>query len=230
MEVFGPEWKNYTDKIQQFWKEVVSDHDLVLVPGDISWALKLDDAMTDLQWIDHLPGKKVILRGNHDLWWPSASKLRTALPPSIDFIHNNALDCKDVTIGGARLWDTDEYEFSQYIHFRENPRARKEIDFEKKKLEDQKIFARELNRLRMSLEQLNSAAKIRIALTHYPPIGADLKKSLVSEILEEFKIDICVFGHLHSIKKGSLPFGEKRGVRYVFASCDYLDFKPLQIV
>ena len=88
-------------------------------------------------------------------------------------------------------------------------------------------FVSELERLRLSLKQLNPKASLKIAMTHYPPIGGDLAPSLASAILEEFHVDICVFGHLHSIRKESLPFGSLHGVRYIFASCDYLDFKPI---
>ena len=231
MEIFGPEWAGYADNIEKNWRAVVRPEDLVLVPGDISWAMRMEEALIDLRWIDALPGTKVILRGNHDYWWSSASKLKKSLPPSIHFIQNNVYDWGDVTIGGSRLWDTEEYNFNQFVHFQENPKAKAKPLVEKVEEEDadEKIFKRELERLRLSLEQLNPKAKTRIALTHYPPIGADLKPSLASAILEEYKIDICVFGHLHSLKKVSL-FGEARGIRYVLTSCDYIDFKPIRIL
>lgn len=231
MEVFGPAWKNYAEKIKDHWQQKISAEDLVLIPGDISWAMRLEEAMPDLAWIDALPGKKIISKGNHDYWWPSSQKLKEALPPSIDFIHNNALECNGIAFGGTRLWDTPEYSFNAFIEFRENPRERKKTqeELEGKKEEDARIFARELERLRLSLKQLSPKAKTRIALIHYPPIGADLKPSKTSTILEEFEIDICVFGHLHNVRPNSLPFGKARGVQYVFASADYLDFTPIKI-
>jgi predicted phosphohydrolase len=112
------------------------------------------------------------------------------------------------------------------VQYKENTREKKTAPDPKA---DRKIFQKELERLRLSLQGLDPKATLRIALTHYPPIGPDLAPSSVSKILEEFKIDVCIFGHLHSLKKGSLPFGTKNGVRYVFASCDYLDFKPILI-
>ena len=226
MEVFGPTWENYTNLIQKHWEEKVSKDDLVLVAGDISWAMKWEEAIKDLEWIDNLPGKKVILKGNHDYWWPSNKKLHEILPPSIEFINNTALTIGDVTIGGVRLWDSEEYSFNDYINFQENPLAKeKRLDIEKSK----RIFARDVERLRLSLDQLSKDASFRVAMTHYPPISADLNPSIVSNILEEYKIDVCVFGHLHNVKKERQLFGEKNGVQYLFTSADYLGFDPMLV-
>jgi predicted phosphohydrolase len=157
--------------------------------------------------------------------------MRAALPPSIHFIQNDVFNWKDLTIGGARLWDTEEYSFGPYITFQENPRERKKTpeEYEQQKEQDRKIFERELQRLELSLKLLDPAAKTRIALTHYPPIGADLAPSRASQILEQYKIDICVFGHLHNISHRPL-FGAARGIRYLFTSCDYLNFSPLRVL
>lgn len=227
MEAFGPLWANYTEKIRTHWLELITPDDLVLIPGDISWALRLEDAVRDLEWIDALPGTKVMIKGNHDLWWSSLSKLAKVLPPSIHVIQNNVFNWRDVTIGGARLWDSEEYRFNSLVHFQPNERERpKETSQE----DDEKIFKRELERLKLSLSQLDPKATHRIALTHYPPIGNDLLPSRASTILEEHGVQICVFGHLHSVKRGIPLFGTVRGVRYVFTSCDYLDFIPLKIL
>ena len=224
MEVFGPSWENYSKRIEKEWKGRIHQEDLVLIPGDISWGMTLEEALVDLRWIDSLPGTKMILKGNHDYWWPSSKKLKEALPPSIQFIHNNALFMKGVAIGGSRLWDTSEYQFHPYIIQQENPRGRPPLVVEE---QEEKIFARELERLKLSLSQLSPEGAVRIAMTHYPPIGADLKESKASQILEEFRIDICVFGHLHNVRPGALCFGTARGVKYLFTSCDYLEFVPL---
>jgi predicted phosphohydrolase len=229
MEAFGIAWKDYAAKIKANWEVRIGSDDLVLIPGDISWAMRLEEALIDLQWIDALPGTKVIVRGNHDYWWSSASKLSKVMPPSIHFIHNNVFNWKEVSIGGSRLWDTSEYSFNAYVEFKENPLAKEKpvTDPEKQQEEDERIFTRELERLKLSLSQLNPEATVRIALTHYPPIGADLKPSRASKILEEFRVNYCVFGHLHNVKSGSLPFGTARGVHYLFTSCDYLQFIPM---
>jgi len=172
------------------------------------------------------------LRGNHDYWWPTGKKLKAILPPTIHFIHNTAFDWNEYTFGGTRLWDTPEYRFDKFIEFVENPYERKltQEEWEKKKEEEEKIFNRELDRLKLSLEKLNPKAKLRIALTHYPPIGADLKPSRASKILEDFQIDICVFGHLHNVRENSLNFGSARGVKYLFCSADYLGFAPIKVL
>lgn len=235
MDIFGPEWKDHAQKIASHWKSMIQPSDLVLVPGDLSWALKLEDAVPDLQWVHELPGTKVMIKGNHDYWWGSLKKISEVLPPSIHLIQNNAFHWRDVAIGGARLWDTPEYAFGQYIEFRENPRAKiplSEKDLEEAAQEElsQKIFNRELDRLKMSLALLNPEAKVRIAMTHYPPISADLKPSRASQILEQNKIDICVFGHLHNIKPGYSLFGEKNGIRYILTSGDYLRFQPIAVL
>lgn len=231
MEVFGTSWKNYAEKIQSNWTSLIAPDDLVLIPGDISWAKTLDEALVDLKWIDALPGTKVIIRGNHDYWWSSSAKLSKAMPPSIHFIHNNTFLWNDIAIGGSRLWDTEEYSFNAFIEFQENVRQKtktpEELAFEKE--ESERIFIRELERLKLSLSQLPTKAKMKIAMTHYPPIGSDLAPSRASQILESFGIDVCVFGHLHNVRPGSLPFGQARGVKYLFTSCDYLDFVPIKI-
>lgn len=232
MDVFGPAWKDYTRKIEENWLKRVKEEDLVLLAGDISWAMSFQDALIDLQWIDRLPGTKVMIKGNHDYWWASSKKMQEGLPPSIKFIYNSALHIDELAIGGARLWDTHEYEFSKYTAFQENPREKKgdRISFEEMQEQNEKIFTRELERLELSLKLLNPKAKVRIAMTHYPPIGADLEPSRASRILEQYQIDFCIFGHLHSIHPHSLPFGKARGVNYLFTSCDYLDFKPLPVL
>lgn len=231
MEVFGPSWERYAEKIEANWKRLVSKEDLVLLPGDISWAMHLKEALIDLQWIDALPGTKVILRGNHDYWWSSNAKLKEIMPPSIHFINNNTFVWHGVAIGGSRLWDTPEYRFNTFVEFQENTRQKIKTaeEIAKEKEEEERIFVRELERLKLSLSQLPKEAAFKIALTHYPPIGADLQPSRASAILESFGINLCVFGHLHNVRKGSLPFGKARGVEYLFASCDYLDFTPLRV-
>ena len=231
MEEFGPSWHQYAEKIEANWRKMIAPDDLVLIPGDISWAVGLEEALIDLQWIDALPGTKVILRGNHDYWWSSASKLAKVMPPSIRFIHNNAIEWNDVSIGGSRLWDTPEYRFEDFIVFQPNPRARvktpEELAHEKE--EEERIFVRELERLKLSLSKMNPNAALKIAMTHYPPIGSDLAPTRASQILEEFHIDVCVFGHLHNVKPNSLSFGSARGVKYLFTSCDYLHFIPVKV-
>jgi predicted phosphohydrolase len=114
MDIFGPQWEGHAEKIASHWKSLIHPSDLVLVAGDLSWALKLEDAVPDLQWVHELPGTKVMIKGNHDFWWGSLKKIAPVLPPSIHLIQNNAFHWKEATIGGARLWDTPEYSFGKF--------------------------------------------------------------------------------------------------------------------
>lgn len=231
MEAFGNPWNNYMERIKTNWEKQIREEDLILIPGDICWATKLSEAHADLHWIDALPGTKVILKGNHDYWWPSAKKLREALPPSIHFIYNNVFNWHGVSIGGARLWDTPEYRFDEIITEVKNPfkQAKTEQEKEREEALSPKLFERELNRLKISLSQLDKSARLRIAMTHYPPIGIELRDSRASKIFETYNVNISIFGHLHNIKKDLSLFGEKNGVLYLLTSADYLTFDPIML-
>lgn len=231
MDLFGPEWEMHAHQIETAWRASVSPEDLVLIPGDISWAMRLEEAIVDLKWIDALPGTKLLLKGNHDFWWGSLKKVTDVLPPTIHLIQNNSFSWKGVAIGGARLWDSQEYSFESIIAFKENPKENK--DHREMKIQNElneKLFTKELERLERSLATLPSDAKVRIAMTHYPPIGLDLQPSRASSLLEKHGIALCVFGHLHSVKSQEALFGEARGVRYLLASSDYLRFQPLSLL
>lgn len=227
MEIFGGPWIGYQQKIEENWRKLVSPEDLVLLPGDISWALRLHEAKEDLQWIHQLPGTKVMIRGNHDYWWTSLRQLQTILPPSIHLIQNNAFPWKGAVIGGTRLWDTPEYNFDQYVQYAENPKGLKIV--EKAEPDSEKIFARELHRLEMSLKEMERFPGKRIVMTHYPPISGDLQPSSVSALLEKHAVSLCVFGHVHNIPSTTRLFGERNGVTYHLVAGDYLNFVPLAI-
>jgi len=229
MDVFGEQWQGWTKKIEANWRALIHETDLVLIAGDISWAIKPEDAAADLNWIHQLPGTKVILRGNHDYWWTSLSKVEKVLPPSLKMIQNNVYNWNEVSIGGARLWDTTEFNFLPFINFADNSRANKLAERDHGGEEAERIFLRELTRLELSLKSLNQNASLKIVMTHYPPIGAELHDSRVSTLLEHYKVDICVFGHLHNVKQKSLLFGTKNGITYHLTSCDYLNFTPIKI-
>jgi predicted phosphohydrolase len=229
MDFFGEPWIGYTDKIRKHWKEKISTDDLVLIAGDISWAMRPEEAVPDFEWIHQLPGTKVMIRGNHDYWWTSLSKVEKVLPPSMHLIQNNAFHWQDVSIAGARLWDTSEYQFGKFINYQTNPRAKTLVAQETDLSETERIFLRELARLEMSLKCLKKDAKRRIVMTHYAPISADLQDSRASKLLEKYQIDTCVFGHLHNVRQSESLFGEKNGIRYLLTSCDYLNFVPINI-
>lgn len=229
MDLFGPQWASHAQKVAENWVKLIRPDDLVLIPGDISWAMTTEEAKPDLEWIHNLPGTKVILRGNHDYWWTSLSKVEKVLPPSIHLIQNNSIVWNGIGIAGTRLWDTPEYTFKEFVDYKDNPRSRKLTEPESSLEESEKIFQRELGRLELSLKTLKDNTDLRIAMTHYPPIGADLKDSRASALLEKYKIDICVFGHLHNLKPGISLFGTKNNIRYVLTACDYVNFVPVKL-
>lgn len=229
MEVFGPQWIGYTEKIADSWLSSILSDDLVLIPGDISWAMHPEEARPDLEWIGNLPGTKYFIKGNHDYWWNSLSKVKSILPPSCHLIQNNSLLWKDIAIAGARLWDIPELSFKEAIDYKQFS-CTKPLTESDETPEKQKIYQRELGRLEMSLKSMNPKAKYRIAMTHYPPIGPSLQDTEASRLLEKYHVEICVFGHLHNVKQDISLFGSRNGIQYYLTACDYLpDFKPLKI-
>lgn len=230
MDVFGPSWENHAEKIEKNWLSHIQDKDLVLIPGDISWAMRPEEAAVDLEWIARLPGTKVMIRGNHDYWWTSLSKIKKVLPPTIHVLQNDAFHWQGVGVAGVRLWDSPEYNFGSYVEMVKTEGMKEKTEESSSLEESEKIFQRELLRLELSLKCLRPDTQLRIVMTHYPPIGANLQDSQVSELLEKYKVNICIFGHLHNIRKGALKFGSKNGIEYALTSCDYLDFQPLLLV
>lgn len=229
MDIFGSQWVNHAEKIEHAWRETVSPEDLVLIPGDISWAMTLDEVKPDLDWIERLPGTKVLLKGNHDYWWSAISKVQRVLPPSCHVIQNNSYTWNGIAIAGTRLWDTPEYGFEKIISIKKTEGQAKQLTQEDHSEERERIFQRELGRLEASLKEMDPKAQVRIAMTHYPPIGLELAPSRVSEILEKHRVDICVFGHLHNVDPSLKLFGRRNGVSYYFAACDHLNFHPIKI-
>lgn len=226
MDIFGPSWVDHAKKIQMAWDSSIHPDDIVLIPGDISWASRPDEAMPDLQWVDERPGLKILVRGNHDYWWGSASKVRSILPKSLRIIHNDSISLDGLAIGGTRLWDSTEFSFERIIDRKPMVSTQKISEVH----QDAEIFLRELHRLELSLQSIPKDAPIKIAMTHYPPIGLDLAATKASALFEQYGIHIVVFGHLHSLKPQSAPlFGTARGVSYHLCSCDCIDFSPLRI-
>jgi predicted phosphohydrolase len=230
MDIFGGNWVGYIEKMASNWQKSVSPDDLVLLAGDISWAMHVRDAALDLQWIESMPGTKVMIRGNHDYWWESRKKLLPHIPPSIHLIHNNAFHYGKIGVAGSRLWDSYEYNFDACIEYKESPRAasiqKKEAPSE---VENEKIFLRELGRLELSLKELKETDEIRIAMTHYPPIGPDFAASRTTQLLEKYKVDYCIFGHIHSVRSDVSLSGEHGGIKYIFAACDFLNGQLVKV-
>ncbi len=213
MDIFGGRWENYIEKLEKNWKSIVSEKDLVLIPGDISWATYLDDAFADLKFIHDLPGRKVILKGNHDYWWSTLNKLKKFIEEhkftSIDFIQNTAYVWENTAIAGTRGWNI--------------PNAQTGA-------EDRKIFEREKQRLILSLEDAKSkkAEKIVVAM-HYPPIEQNMINLDFLEIMKAYDVRVCIYGHLHAAAQKFAPVGVFEGISLRLVSCDYLNFMPILI-
>lgn len=210
MDVFGAHWDRHTERIYQAWQDTVGEDDLVLIPGDISWAMYLCDAMSDLNFLNGLKGKKVIMRGNHDYWWSGYSKVVSALGSSMMAIQNNTVTIGDYCIGGSRYWLAP-----QCSGYSEKT--------------DKKIFERELIRLQLSLGKM-SQSTLNIAMLHYPPFSEKGMPTAAVDIIESHNIAQVVYGHLHGKAQQNAFEGERNGIAYSLVACDRLDFTPKRIV
>ncbi len=231
MAVFGPRWDNHVALLKENWERLVTADDIVLVPGDISWATRLSEALVDLNWLDSLPGTKVLIRGNHDYWWESLGKMAKLGLEHTRFIHNNSVTVGPVGIGGSRLWDFPGT-WWQYAANRDNDdvaeKKRNAIRAARNDDDDVKFRDRKINRLHLSLASIPKDAALRVAMTHYPPLGGDGVPTRLTDIIGAYGIDICVFGHAHSLLDQEYPGADIQidGTRYVMAASDYLRHEP----
>ena len=221
MEVFGQRWTDYIEKIEKNWRAVVTDEDTVIVPGDISWSLRLEDSLADFQFLESLPGKKLIGKGNHDFWWSTHSKLKTFWEKhnihSVDILYNNAHRFEDCIVSGTRGWFLEEGQ-------------QKTIG----EVEYSKIVNREAIRLRLSLEE---AKKLRdesgevlpiLVFLHFPPVWGEFVCREIVDVLHEFGVRTCYFGHIHGAYYAprTTTFED---IDFIFSSADYLNFTPLPV-
>ncbi len=211
MEVFGTHWKNYEERLRENWNRVVSPEDLVIIPGDISWAMYLQETKEDFSYIESLNGQKLLLRGNHDYWWTTLSKMEEFVREnqfdSIHFLKNTAFLWEDTAICGTRGWTIAHAGSSG---------------------EDKKIYSRERQRMILSLEDARRlGAKEILAAFHYPPVESGGTLAGFLDILDEYGVKDCVFGHLHATAHRGAPQGVISGVQLRLVSCDYLNFTPL---
>lgn len=212
MHVFGGNWEGHFEKIKEDWLSLVQPDDIVLVSGDISWAMKLSDALADLQEIAKLPGKKVFIRGNHDYWWNGISRLRQSAPDdSFYFLQTDAVKIGEYVLVGSRGWSCPG-----------SP------DFTE---QDQKLYLREAERFKLAFaeaDKLTQAGDKKIALIHYPPFTLKNEDTLFTALFEQNKVDKVVFGHIHGAAYFPLKT-EKNGIEYCLTSCDKLHFKLVKI-
>jgi hypothetical protein len=219
MEVFGARWADYTEKLRRNWTALVAPEDTVVIPGDISWALTLDEARGDFAFLDSLPGKKILAKGNHDFWWSSMAKMQAFLSvngfSTISFLYHNAVRVEDFILCGTRGWFRDE----------------KDDDIPD--AEAARLTAREALRLGMSLDEAMRLQKetpdaTLIAFFHFPPVWAGVACEAFTQPLERLGIRRCYFGHIHGAYH--VPaYTDLGGVRYTLVSADYLSFTPLHI-
>jgi predicted phosphohydrolase len=213
MDIFGVHWKNHAGRIEEEWAKTVGKDDLVLIPGDISWAMKIEQAHEDFDYIDKLPGHKIIIKGNHDYWWLSLRKLKMILPASITPIQNTAYTYGDIGIAGTRLW-VDPY-----------------LNIETIDKDDQKIFDRELGRLDLSLKALPTGIDKIIVMTHFPPISFQGRPGRALEIVKNYNVHTWIFGHMHLDGNDYSGFNTTIGTtRFIFVSSDFIGFKPVRII
>lgn len=227
MDRFGEVWVNHTQKIKQNWLLLVRPEDIVVIPGDISWAKKFEQAKADLQWIHHLPGTKIILRGNHDYWWPTNAKLEKELPPSIKFVHQNSVTVGNYVFFGSRLWDTPEYSLNSIIEWDPLKGELPQEGTSEEIAEQEKKYAQEIERLKISIGTMPANPNlICIGLCHYPPIGVPFKESKASQLFSAAGAKHVIFGHLHSVKKDFNFTTCIDKTTYHLTSCDYLGQRP----
>lgn len=209
MDIFGDHWTDHAEKMANNWDSLISHDDIVLVPGDLSWAMKLEEAILDLQWIAARPGLKILVKGNHDLWWSGINKVRNFLDKSCIALQHDAYDIGEFVVAGSRCWSAPgSFDYTE---------------------QDEKIYKRELERLKLSLEHAKKIAphKPIIAAIHYPPFTLKKNNTAFADLLEQYPVKICVYGHLHTQKSFQYAFeGVRNGILYMLLSCDYLNFKP----
>lgn len=211
MNVFG--WKEYENIIQEDWKKQVTDNDLVLLPGDFSWEMKLENTYKDFEFIANLPGKKLLLKGNHDYWWTTLNNMRNFLKQNnllnIDFIYNNSYEFEKKIIAGTRGWNL----------ITDTP-------------EDEKIKNREVMRLENSIKdgiEKYGLDKEIIVCMHYPPITKECKNNEFTKMLEKYNVRKCLYGHLHGKSQEEAVEGIYNEVEYKMVSCDYTNFRLVKV-
>lgn len=201
MDIFGDGWQNHFERVSEDWRARVGEEDLILLGGDISWGMNTEQAAPDYAAIAALPGKKAVVKGNHDLYWGSLSKMQTAFP-EFAFLQNNCLRFENVLVVGSRGWT---------------------IPTEESDAHDVAIYRRELIRLELSLshaERVRTPDDKVVAMLHYPPFDAKYADSEVTELLTKHRVDAVTYGHLHGKNSRVTPVLEKQGIKYYITSCD----------
>lgn len=214
MDIFGAMWKDHHEKVRDNWNSIINDDDTVLIAGDISWAMKLQDAMPDLEFIHNLNGKKIFIKGNHDYWWSSIKKLNS-LYNDMQFIQNTHGVYEDYAICGTRGWVSINYK----------NRNEEEEAF------DEKVYKRELLRMKMSLDSaISSGIRKIIVMMHYPPVTRISKSQEFLSLLSEYDVLMLIYGHIHYDSKEICIHGTYNNIEYICTSVDIIKFMPVRIL
>lgn len=212
MNIFGASWNDYLSVIEKDWKEKVQDDDVVLIAGDISWAMTLDDALKDMQYFYNLPGKKIFIRGNHDYWWKSITRIRENLPENCIMLQNDAIKIENCVFCGSRLWLVPgSPDFCEH---------------------DNKLYLREIERLRLAFFKANALREEGdklICMTHYPPFNVRREPNVVTDLMEENHVTAAIYGHLHGKDARADLVVKKNNVPYYLTSCDLVGNKLVKI-
>ena len=212
MSIFGENWEGHSEKIKNNWISKVKPEDTVVLPGDFSWAMYLQDTYKDFEYLNSLPGKKLLLKGNHDYWWTTVTNMRNFLEENkfknIDFIYNNSYLVENKILTGTRGWNLLDTENSSKMIKRESIRLQLAIEDGIKKYGDDKEI---------------------IVFMHYPPISNTNKKSDFLKILKQYDIKRCYYGHLHGKSHQDAVEGIVDGIEFKLISADYLNFDVIEV-
>ena len=213
MNVFGTHWENHAERIKENWLGKIGDEDVVLIPGDISWGISLDEADPDLAFIEALPGQKILSKGNHDYWWCTLNKFKQHFAlrgySTLNILHNNAYKVGPYVVCGTRGWiSPDDEGFGD---------------------EDQKIFNRELERLKLSLKEGLKLGGEPIAMLHYPPFDARHMPNAFASLLKEYDVKTCIYGHIHGKANELWKDEVVDGIDYHLISCNLIGFNPIKL-
>ena len=210
MDIFGDNWEGHWEKIKSNWNGSIKQDDLVLLPGDISWAMNIEQAVCDLDEIAQMPGIKLMIRGNHDYWWSSPAKVRSVLKPGMHILQNDHFVYNGAAICGSRGWILPSVQgFDEH---------------------DKKILNREIQRLELSIKSaLKKGLEISVVMLHYPPYNEKAEPNDVIRLLQRYGIKKVIYGHLHSYSTKNAVEGVIDGIEYILTSCDHTNFAPLKI-
>lgn len=207
MDIFGDAWADHPQRIAAAWDEMVSPEDTVLIAGDHSWALRFEEALPDIEYIARRPGKKILIRGNHDFWWAreATNKIQSKIDNSIYLMHGRGIVVDNIGITGTRGWRLEENENEP---------------------SNTRVINRELMYLERGLKEIPNSVDKKIVMLHYPPFNSDMQPNQFADILKAYSVDILVYGHIHG---GAYIEGDFNGTFYRLVSVDHTGFKPVII-